>query len=168
VTELPGALGGKKFLCWRLDDARHAAAWDRGEGAYRAGGRWNRRGVRAIYCSLDPATAILEVAVHKGFPAFQTVPHILTCFQVLAPKAVHVVHADSIADDSWLFPGVPSTAQQSFGTELIQQHGFVLLPSTVSRHSWNVIFQPERAAGKYELRFQERFSLDARLIPAAV
>ncbi|MGO6815746.1 RES family NAD+ phosphorylase [Rhizobium leguminosarum] len=61
-----------------LDQAVHAPTWDSGEGAYRVGGRWNSKGVRAVYRSLDPATAILEVAVHKGFRALDAVAHIMT------------------------------------------------------------------------------------------
>ena len=63
---------------WRLDQRIHAATWDSGEGAFRTGGRWNSKGVRAVYCSLDPATAILEVAVHKGFKTLDTMPYVIT------------------------------------------------------------------------------------------
>ncbi|MFL5101793.1 MAG: RES family NAD+ phosphorylase, partial [Xanthobacteraceae bacterium] len=73
MTPLPAPLGGTEVVVWRLDQAKYRAAWDSGEGAYKVGGRWNRRGVRAVYCSIDPATAILEVAVHKGFRALDTV-----------------------------------------------------------------------------------------------
>jgi RES domain-containing protein len=93
---LPAALGGSDLVAWRLDQATFAATWDSGEGAYRVGGRWNRRGVRAVYCSIDPATAILEVAVHKGFRALDTVAHVLTALIVLDPAAVHVVHPEAI------------------------------------------------------------------------
>jgi RES domain-containing protein len=60
-------LGGGKLIAWRLDQARFASTWDSGEGAFQVGGRWSSNGVRVVYCALDPATAILEVAVHKGF-----------------------------------------------------------------------------------------------------
>jgi RES domain-containing protein len=72
-------------MAWRLDQASFAASWDSGEGAYRVGGRWNRKGVRAVYCSVDPAAAILEVAVHKGFTALDAIPHVLTAVKSLTP-----------------------------------------------------------------------------------
>ena len=75
MIPLPPLLGGKDLIGWRIDNNRHAATWDSGEGSFRFGGRWNSRGVRAVYCSLDPATAILEVAVHKGFRVLDTVAH---------------------------------------------------------------------------------------------
>jgi len=46
------------------------------------GGRWNSRGLRAVYCSIDPAAAILEVAVDKGFKTLGTVPHVLTAVTI--------------------------------------------------------------------------------------
>jgi RES domain-containing protein len=60
-------LGGTELVAWRLDQAIYAPTWDSREGAFRVGGRWNSKGIRAVYCSLDPAAATLEVAVHKGF-----------------------------------------------------------------------------------------------------
>ena len=63
---------------WRLDLQRHGPRWDSGTGAAKAGGRRNPVNYAVVYCSADPATAILEVAVHKGFHVLDTVPHVLT------------------------------------------------------------------------------------------
>jgi RES domain-containing protein len=84
-------LGGGELVAWRLDRATLAASFDSGEGAYRAGGRWNSKGVRAVYCSIDPATAILEVAVHKGFKALDTVAHVLTSINITETSSVRIV-----------------------------------------------------------------------------
>ena len=108
MTPLPGALGGRELVAWRLDQAAFASTWDSGEGAYRTGGRWNRRGVRAVYCSIDPAIAILEVAVHNGFKALDTVPHVLTAVTISTPSRVHVVEPSSIPNPNWLRPGIPA------------------------------------------------------------
>ena len=96
MTPLPPPLGGSEFVAWRLDQAKFAATWDSGEGARRVGGRWNSRGIRAVYCCLDPATAILEVAVHKGFRALDIVPHVLTALTIVEPATVHVVVPASV------------------------------------------------------------------------
>ena len=55
--------------------------------------------------------------------------------------------------------------QQAFGDALLARHPFVLIPSAVSSHSWNLIFVAAVAAGKYAVRLQERFALDTRLHP---
>jgi RES domain-containing protein len=150
---------------WRLDQARHAATWNSGIGAEGSGGRWNPKGVQVVYTSLDAATAILEVAVHKGFAALDCVPHTLTAARVLDPSRIHRVRPQDIPNPNWLIPGTPSRSQQAFGASFLTQHPFVLIPSSVSRHSWNLLVNPTLAHGLYELVIQERFGLDGRLNP---
>lgn len=165
MIPLPPLLGGTEFVAWRLDQDEHATAWDSGEGAFQAGGRWNSKGVRAVYCSLDPSTAILEVAVHKGFRALDTVRHTLTSATVADPASVHIVQPASVPNPNWLRPGIPGAGQQAFGDGLLARHGFVVIPSAVSSRSWNLIFDGRRAAGAYALRSQESFALDTRFHP---
>ena len=165
MTPLPASLGGSELVAWRLDRAIFAASWDNGEGAYRAGGRWNSRGVRAVYCSIDPATAILEVAVHKGFKALDTVPHVLTAIDIVDPSSVHVVDPATVPNQNWLRPGIPGAGQQAFGDDLLSKHKFIVIPSAVSTASWNLVFVGSKAAGAYSIRSQEPFALDTRLHP---
>ena len=160
---LPAPLGPGELRFWRLDHERHASTWSSGEGAFLAGGRWNSRGVRAVYTSVDPSTAILEVAVHKGFKALDTVPHVLTSARVTDLSSVHVVQPDDVPNPNWLVPGSHGPGQQAFGDKLLREHLFLLVPSAVSRHSWNLIFDAVHAAGHFEDVQQERFALDPRL-----
>lgn len=162
---LPALLGGKDFIVWRLDRDIYASTWDGGEGSYRAGGRWNSKGVRAVYCSFDPATAILEVAVHKGFEVLDTVPHKLTSAIITDLASIHIVDEADIPNKNWLKPVSPSAGQQKFGDALLAAHKFVLIPSAVSNRSWNLIFLKNSAAGAYRFRDQEAFSVDTRLNP---
>ena len=165
MTPLPAALGGTELVAWRLDPEPFRTTWDSGEGAFRFGGRWNSKGVRAVYCSLDPATAILEVVVHKGFKALDTVPHALTALTITKPADVHVVTPADVPNPNWLRPGISSFGQQQFGDALLSARTFVLIPSAVSSHSWNLLFVASLAAGAYTVRSQERFALDTRLHP---
>lgn len=167
MTPLPAPLGGSEVIAWRLDKAMHAPTWDSGEGAYLYGGRWNSVGVRAVYCSIDPATAILEVAVHKTFRSLDTIPHTLTSFKILDPAAVHVVRPSDVPNPNWLRPGIPSAGQQAFGDNLLVRNKFILIPSAVSTQSWNLIFVASNAVGAYAVSTQEKFALDTRLHPAA-
>jgi RES domain-containing protein len=165
VTPLPAPLGGTGLVAWRLDETRYSPTWESGEGAYLAGGRWNSKGVRAVYCSIDPACAILEIAVHKGFRALDTVPHVLTAIDILDAASVVRVHPATIPNANWLRPGIPSAGQQAFGDDLVARHKFLVLPSVVSTASWNLVFVASQAAGAYTIRSQEGFALDARLHP---
>lgn len=160
---LPAGLGGAELTAWRLDQAKFANTWDSGEGAFRVGGRWNSKGTRAVYCALDPATAILEVAVHKGFRALDIVPHVLTAIEIRDRSTIHIVQPEDLPDRTWLRPGIPRAEQQAFGDRLLDQHQFVALPSVVSPHSWNLVFAARQAGQTYALRQQETFVLDPRL-----
>ena len=168
MTPLPAAIASAAPLrVWRLDQRRFAATWDAGEGSRRFGGRWNSKGRKIVYCAIDPATAILEVAVHKTFKVLDTVPHVLTCAEIVDPAGVYVVQPGMVPNPNWLRPGTPSAGQQDFGDQLLTAHLFVLIPSAVSTHSWNLIFDRDIAAGLYALSAQEDFALDTRLHPPA-
>lgn len=162
MTPLPPPLGAAGVIrFWRLDAERHRDTWQSGEGSFQVGGRWNTPGLRTVYAALDPATAILEVAVHKGFAALDRQPHVLTSARIVDPAAIRVVAPSDIPDDAWLSPGFPTPAQQRYGNRLLSEAAAILLPSVVSKHSWNLIFRAGQAA-KAEVR-QERFILDPRL-----
>lgn len=163
MIPLPPPLGTGELRFWRLDAARHAGTWQSGEGSFQVGGRWNSPGVRAVYTSLDPETATLEVAVHKGFRVLDTQPHILTSARIADPAMVHVVMPGDIPNPNWLVPCAPNSNQQSFGDELMARHRFVLIPSAVSSHSWNLIFDATKPGDDFDDVSQERFALDPRL-----
>lgn len=120
-----------------------------------------------MYAALDPATAILEVAVHKGFAVLDTMPHVLTCGIVSDPADIFVVQPSMVPNPNWIRPGAPSAGQQNFGAKLLADHQFILIPSAVSTHSWNLVFDATRAAGAYTITSQEVFALDTRLHPPA-
>jgi RES domain-containing protein len=143
-----------------------AANWDSGEGAFRFGGRWSSKGVRAVYCAIDPATAILEVAVHQGFPTLDTVAHRLIWLRIHDPSRVRVVLPGEVPNPNWLVAGRVSRGQQEFGDRLLREHAFVAFPSVVCGHAWNLAFLPAVAAGCYVGVGEERFALDGRLHPA--
>jgi len=166
VTPLPlPPTGPAPLVAWRLDGAAHAPAWDSGIGAERAGGRWNPKGLRTVYCSIDPSTTILESAVHRGFDVLDIQPFVLSGMVIHDPADVLIVAPADIPNPAWLHGGIPSAGQQAWGAALISAHRFVAIPSVVSKLSWNLVFRPERAAGRYRLLRQERLVLDTRLNP---
>ena len=167
MMPLPGPLGSGQIIGWRLDHKRFADTWDSGEGAFLFGGRWNSKGSRVVYASLDPSTAILEVAVHKGFKALDTVPHVLSAFEILDPADIGIVQPADVPNAKWLRPAIPSAGQQQFGDAHTAEHPFVAIPSAVSALAWNVIFNSAKAAARYRLVSQTDFALDPRLHPPA-
>ena len=167
MTPLPPPLGPGGIFLWRLDDARHAATWASGEGSFRVGGRWNARGRRVIYAALDPSTAILEVAVHKTFRTLDTVPHVLTRARLVRPEAIRVVTEADLPNPNWLRPGQPSAGQQAFGDAHLAEAPAFVVPSVVSRQSWNLVLDAARTASLIDDVEQQDFALDPRLHPPA-
>lgn len=153
-----------KWHAWRLDREIFKNTWDSGIGAQQSGGRWNPPGRRVIYASADPATAILEVAAHAGFDMLDRVPHVLTRFEVRDSSLIKIVQPEDVPNPHWLTPAQPSPNQQHFADELLAEYPFVLIPSAVSDHSWNLLVSCDLAADKFQLVSQERFGLDTRLI----
>jgi RES domain-containing protein len=137
MTALPAALGGGDGLVvWRLDQRIHAATWYSGEGAFRTGGRWNSKGVRAVYCALDPATAILEVAVHKGFKALDTTPYVITAARIADIADVRIVKRDDVPNPNWCDRGFRARASRPSAT---------IFFATIS--SWRFRARSPRTAG---------------------
>ena len=176
MTPLPAALLGaaaaQPLLAWRIDAGDYAATWHSGIGAERFGGRWNPKGQRAVYCSLDPATCLVEAAVHRGFDVLDSHPHVLSCLQI-EPLAdgqpgVQVVLPESLPNPAWLHGGTPSAGQQRFGAAWLSRPGVLVVASAVSRHSWNLVFSPEVAGARVRLLQQQRLVVDTRLNPGAV
>lgn len=163
MTPLPWENQADEVVAWRLDRAQYASTWDSGIGAETLGGRWNRKGTRAVYASLDPAAAMSEVAVHVGFKTLDTVAHVLTAFKVRVPQSGRVLRPADVPNPNWLIPGTPSLGQQEFGTKLLAEFGLIFVPSSVSKYGWNLVLQPGVHEGKYELLGQTPFALDTRL-----
>jgi len=169
VTPLPACLVPgcippyPPLIAWRIDKKKYERTWDSGEGSRLIGGRWNSAGRRIVYCSIDPATTILELAVHHGFDVLDTVPHVLTWLRVADPARVFIVQPGAVPNRNWLHPCHPSAGQQAFGDRLLAEHSFVVIPSAAAAHSWNLMFDSDVAAGQYAMVAQEPFALDPRL-----
>lgn len=166
MTPWPGTCApGAPLVAWRLDAAKYAPTWDSGIGAAAAGGRWNPKGLKVVYCSMDPSTTILESAVHRGFGILDTQVFMLTSATLGGSGTVKVVAPEDVPNPAWLHSGIPSAGQQAWGAALLDAHPFVAFPSVVSKFSWNIVFRPDRAAGQYAVVAQERLVLDTRLNP---
>ena len=110
-----------------------------GKGRFVRAAAGTARASAPFTARLDPATAILEVAVHKGFETLDTVPFVITAARIVDLEEIHAVERDAVPNPNWLRPGFPSAGQQAFGDDLLRNHRFVAIPSAVSTHSWNLI-----------------------------
>lgn len=101
--------------------------------------------------SLDPATTILEVAVHTGFEVLDRLPHTLLAPDV-DPAGVEVLWPAEILDPSWPRPGMASPVQQVYGDALLDRHPLAVVPSVVSARSWSLLINAPDARGLSALK----------------
>jgi RES domain-containing protein len=116
-----------------------------------------------VYCALDPATTILELAAHIGIEALDNQRRVLTCFEIVDPSDVHIVMPSEVPNSHWLRPSVSTHSQRLFGDSQLKIKPFVAIPSVVSPRSWSLLFSPTSAAGLIKNVVQETFTVVPRL-----
>ncbi len=115
---------------WRIAKSAHAASVEdmvSGEGAARYGGRWNPKGMLAVYCSENSSLAALEVLVNLArpstFPSYRVV-------DLDVPDASIVVAPTRMGDT------------RQAGAELLRAHLAIMAPSAVNPLERNVVINP--------------------------
>ena len=112
---------------WRIAKSAHAGSVDdmlSGEGAARYGGRWNPKGMRAVYCSENSSLAALEILANLARPA--TFPH------------YHILDIDVPDDSITVLPILVGDTRQT-GAEMLQTHLAISAPSIVNPLERNVV-----------------------------
>ena len=130
---------------YRLTEPRFSSPADvlLGEGARRAGGRWNRPGTPLVYCSLTPELALLELLVH-----------VLQDVRNLPPLLLHTIFLPDDAITVWtpeMLPPrwreIPVTLAARVAAFFSEKNRLALqLPSVVSPlhtpFGYNVLVEP--------------------------
>jgi RES domain-containing protein len=159
-------------VLWRLSQQAFADGWEKGIGASLFGGRWNHVGRTVVYASADPATTLLEVGVHIGFPALSKVPHVKTAFVINEMSDLHIVWPGDVPNLDWLTRAPATPEQRDFGHDLLDKYAFIALPRVVTNYSWNVIFDPNSDAflksSKQDHLHTLLYDIDTRLVVTAV
>ncbi len=96
------------MLLYRISKNQYAGDLS-GEGAQRAGGRWNSKGVPLVYTSETATLATLEVLVH--FP-MNIVPKNMSIAAIDFPDDLSVIkkNAEDLPADWEIFPVIPICA----------------------------------------------------------
>ena len=129
-----------------------------GDGASAVGGRWNRRGIRAIYLSLDPITAVQESYqefLKYGFKAADIRPRVMAGVKVQVKRLLDLTDPKSrrtlgfslaeLIDEDW--QAIQSAGEESW-TQTIGRGallaGFegLIVPSARNRIGKNLVLFP--------------------------
>ena len=149
---------------YRLTKARYADTAFSGEGSIRYDGRWHRRGIRIVYASDAPASALLEVIAHTE--AHNRLQHDYVLFEVRLDPDEHLltVSSDMLPDDWRAVPWPTST--QEIGMFWHEEQASVVLnvPSAVVPRQRNVLVNVAHPRfNELQIQEPEPFEIDSRL-----
>jgi RES domain-containing protein len=147
---------------WRV--ARQLYSALDGEGARRAGGRWNSPGIPVVYASSTLSLAILELLVHTD-P--DLIPRDLYGFEIQVPGSLASETLDlGTLPSNWRdIPNHP--ACRAVGDDWLQRRRQAILgvPSAVVPEELNYLINPAHPdAGSIRVVRSRAFSFDERLL----
>jgi RES domain-containing protein len=152
------------ITAWRLDKAKRSQAESfSGDGAQIAGGRWNRKGFRAVYLSESLALAALERFVHTQEEGRKIA---LVAYEIEIPSSVKV-DRPSLEDlpKNWQSQPAPAEAQD-FGTAWLEKgsRAVLFVPSAIVPGERNLLLNPEHGDFR-KIRIVSRtpFTFDQRM-----
>ena len=145
---------------WRVVKTRYADQAFDGEGARRAGGRWNSPGQSAIYTSASISLALLEILVHladrKALTSFSVIP------ARLPAELIETIDPLPRNWRSW-----PAPVQlKKIGDGWLQSRRSLALrvPSVIVPREYNYLINPaHQSIAELEIGDPEPFTLDSRL-----
>lgn len=122
--------------CWRLTKTRHVSSAWTGEGARRAGGRWNSPGLPVVYASEALSLALVEVLVHLPpglLPSYSAIP-------VRYEEGLALTLTLEALPENWR-TSPPPASTQALGDAWARERRSVILrlPSVVVPEEWNLV-----------------------------
>jgi RES domain-containing protein len=146
----------------RITKAAHATSAFDGEGARRAGGRWNTAGHRMVYTSASAALAALEIVVNVRRS------HLLVSYVLFTCEFPEAIVEQLAAEDlpaHWRSSPVPPETQSIGDAWLRSRRSAVLkVPSAVIETDSNFLLNPEHPDfGLIRVSKPQPFFFDARL-----
>lgn len=147
---------------WRIVKTRYVATAFSGEGAKRAGGRWNSPGTAIVYVAGSRPMAVLEVLVHLEAADLLPYYSLIGC-DIPEELIVHLSSSD--LPPTWRTNPPPPEAQ-SLGDQWVTQATSAVLavPSVIIPAEVNYLLNPAHPRfGEIHIGAPERFELDARL-----
>ena len=151
------------MILYRLSKSHFAdSAWT-GYGARQFGGRWNHKGIAAVYLATSVSLALLEILVHLNDD------DILAAYSLFSievdEKEIQRLEAVSLPEN-WRDVITP-TSTMDIGSEWLTSHSSLglMVPSTLVPTEYNVMLNPKHALYAGSLASVKRldFAFDPRL-----
>ncbi len=133
-----------------------------GRGAEITGGRWNGKGVAALYTAGSRALAVLEVAVHVPYGIM---PINYRMIGIDVPEG-DIFKLDVVDLPKNWNRNPPPGATQFLGDDFLNENKHLILqvPSAAVAGDWNYIINPRHVGfSNLKIAFTEPFEFDSRL-----
>jgi RES domain-containing protein len=146
-------------ILWRVSNYRTLD----GVGGLYVSGRWHTKGHPVVYCTLNPATALLESLVHIEIDS-EDRPELFQVLRIEGPDALSIEEIETAALQSNWTANIAST--QNLGDRWLSERRSLLLkvPSVLVPETWNVLVNPQHAeAGLLKITMMYEHAFDARL-----
>lgn len=149
------------LTAWRLVKIRHASTAFSGEGAARAGGRWNSRGRHLVYASGTQSLCVLESLVHLD----SAIVFSYAMIRAEIPDSLIDTHRTASLPKDWRHEPPPASTKAIGDTWLREQLSAVLaVPSVLVPAETNYLINPtHRDFKKIKIGKPVPFSIDPRL-----
>lgn len=150
------------MVVYRVANARYKDETLSGIGAEKVGGRWNRVGTRAVYCSENISLALLEYYVHSENIA--NLPKQILVAKISLPEEFEIRELDDLPERWNQYPYSSKTT--NIFSELARSRDFFALkvPSTIVGLESNYILNPlYKDFGKIEIIEFIELPIDERL-----
>ena len=148
------------MILWRVSNYQTLG----GVGGLYVSGRWHTKGHPVIYCTLNPATALLETLVHIEIDS-EDRPERFQVLRIEGPDSLsfELIEASSLSPD-WT-EDISST--QTIGDRWLSEKRSLLLqvPSVLVPETWNVLVNPQHPeANLLKIAMTYEHAFDARLL----
>lgn len=133
-----------------------------GEGAFRAGGRWNSKGTRLLYTSTSIALSTLEILVHTdGLPIKS---RICIIDLVIPDSEIKTLTMNNMPVDWDSRPAGLDT--RKIGDAFVSENKYlaILVPSVIIPEEYNILINPaHQKFSEINISIKRNYLLDSRL-----
>jgi RES domain-containing protein len=130
----------KSMTLWRISNYETLD----GAGGLLVSARWHTKGYPVVYCTMNPATALLETIVHMEIDSEDRPEH-FHVLRIEGPDSLSIerIEADSLSPN-WV---EDMNATQAIGDRWLSERRSLLLqvPSVLVPETWNVLVNPQHS-----------------------
>ncbi|MCC5930591.1 MAG: RES family NAD+ phosphorylase [Cyclobacteriaceae bacterium] len=150
------------MIVYRVANVKYKYETLSGIGAEKVGGRWNRVGTRAVYCSENISLALLEYYVHSENIA--NLPKEILIAKIILPDEFEIRELKKLPEGWSQYP-YSSQTTEVFSALAISREFFALkVPSAIVNLEFNYILNPLfKEFGKVEILEFIDLPIDKRL-----